>query len=381
VSLDLDRNPVYVIGVGMHPYQNPSSTPYVELGLTAIRAALADAGIAWGDVRAAVVGTALVAVASGRPMLRHLGSNGLSITHVENASATGSTAVRTAIAEIVAGGADVALAVGVDKLTPRPDGFTASGRPGLGNDVIVPVTDFALFAEAYMGMYGVERDALAAVAVKNHRNGLLNPNAQRRESLSLAEVLASPPIAGVLTKHQCCPVGEGAAAVLLASEAGLQRLGIDRSRVVRVAASVSRSERPYLGAEIADKELTRTTTEIALRAAGITPADLDILEVHDAFSIEELAYIEAVGLAAPGEAGAGVLAGRFDIGGECAVSPSGGLISMGHPIGPTGVGQIAEITAQLRGEAGARQHPGARIGLAHMLGVGAVCVEHVLIKD
>lgn len=379
--MNVNTSPVYVVGVGMHPYQAPSTTPYVDLGLTAIRRALEDAGIAWGDVDSAFVGTALVGVASGRPMLRHLGATGLSITHVENASASGSTAVHSAVLAIASGSADVVLSVGVDKPTARPDGFMAGALPSLADDLIAPVTNFALFAAAYLDRFGLGPEVLANVAVKNSRNASRNPNAQRREPLTAAEVLAATPISGVLTKHMCCPVGEGAAAVILASEAALSRLGLDRSRAVRVAASVSRSEQVYDDDSMADQELTRATTRLALDQAGIGPTDLDVVEVHDAFAIEELAYIEAIGLAEPGMAGAGIRAGAFDIGGDCAVSASGGLLSMGHPIGPTGVGQIAEITAQLRGESGPRQHRGARIGLAHMLGLGSVCVEHVLMSE
>jgi len=131
-------------------------------------------------------------------------------------------------------------------------------------------------------------------------------------------------------------------------------------------------------AENFDAALTRETTDIALRDAGITAHDLDVIELHDAFTVEELLYIEGMGLAPPGGAAAQLAEGQFDIGGRVAVSPSGGLLAMGHPIGPTGVGQICEVTAQLRGEAGPRQHPGARLGLAHMVGIGAVCLVHVL---
>src|SRR5699024_6419615 len=130
-----------------------------------------------------------------------------------------------------------------------------------------------------------------------------------------------------------------------------------------------------------DAELTRRTSARALAEAGVSADELDVVEVHDAFSIEELVYIEAVGLTPAGRAAQAVADGEFDIGGRCAVSASGGLESLGHPVGPTGAGQIAEITAQLRGEAGDRQQPDARVGLAHMLGVGTVCIEHVLVRD
>lgn len=142
---------------------------------------------------------------------------------------------------------------------------------------------------------------------------------------------------------------------------------------------MARSERVY-GAKNFDAELTGETVNQAYDEAGIDADDLDVVELHDAFTIEEIFYVEAMGLAKPGGAAAALAAGEFDVGGRVAVSASGGLLSMGHPIGPTGAGQICEITRQLRGEAGARQHPGARTGLAHMVGVGAVCVVHILQK-
>lgn len=374
-------NEAFVVGVGMHPYRQPSQAAYTEMGLTAIRAALADAGLGWTRVDSAYVGTALVGAAAGGPMLRHLGSSPLSIAQVENASASGSTAFRSAVLDVLVGAADVSLAVGVDKPAMRPDGYQASGMAGLADGLVSPVTHFAMLAEQYLRETGATREQLAAVAVKNHRNGERNPYAQRRELVSVEEVLAAPAIAGALTKYQCCPVGEGAAAVLVASGDAVRRLGIDRSRAVRVAASVSRSEEWYAEGLFPDAELTRRTTVRALSEAGVGPDDLDVVEVHDAFSIEEVVYLEAIGLSEPGRAAADVQAGKFDIGAECAVSPSGGLLSMGHPVGPTGVGQISEITMQLRGEAGDRQQPHARVGLAHMLGIGTVCVEHVLIRD
>ena len=194
---------------------------------------------------------------------------------------------------------------------------------------------------------------------------------------TLDEIMAEP-ISGSLTRLQCCPVGEGAAAVVVASDDGIDRLGIDRSRAVRVLASVTRSERLYGPGVGIDAALTAETSNAAFDEAGLAPDDMDVLEVHDAFSIEELLYTEALGFCRPGEAASLVRSGQFDLGGRCAVSPSGGLLAMGHPIGPTGTGQVAEVARQLRGEAGERQQPDARFGMAHMVGIGAVCVVHVL---
>lgn len=376
-----DLRPVYVVGTGLHRYQHKSDTTYVELGLTAVRAALDDAGVDWPSVEAVYNGTAQLGIAPTRIMLRHLGTTGIPMTQVENASASGSSAFRQACLEVAGGVSDVVLAMGVDK----PEGLRLASRKAGVADLVgaraVPFTHFALLANAYMHRHGVGPETIAAVAVKNHRNGANNPYAQRQQERSLEEVLAGPSISGSLTRLQCCPVGEGAAAVIVASAEAIERLGIKRARAIRVLASTLRTERVYSGAANFDAELTRETVAQAYGEAGITPADLDVIELHDAFSIEELLYVEAMGLCAEGGAAGLLESGGLDIGGRCSVSPSGGLLAMGHPIGPTGAGQIVELTRQLRGEAGVRQQPNARTGLAHMVGVGAVCVVHVLQRE
>jgi acetyl-CoA acetyltransferase len=371
--------PVRVVGVGLHPYQRPSDTPYTALGVHAVRAALADAGLAWTDVETAYTGTATTAMGMSRLMYRHLGATGIPMAQVENASASGSTAFRQACIDVAAGLADVAIAVGVDKPLQFSSPQRAAGVRDLVGSRVVPFTHFALLAQRYMYDHGATAEQLAMVAVKNSRNGALNPSAQRRKARTLAEVLAPPQVSGVLTRLQCCPISEGAAAVLVASDDAIERLGLDGDRAVRVLSSVARSETVYDG-ENFDAALTRETAAQALGEAGVTAADLDVVELHDAFTVEELFYIEAMGISPVGRAAADLEAGQFDIGGRVAVSASGGLLAMGHPIGPTGVGQVCEITTQLRGEAGQRQHPGATTGLAHMVGVGAVCIVHVLRK-
>ena len=369
--------PVYVAGIGLHPYQNPSGTPYVSLGLRAVREALTDAGITWPAVESAYVGNALVGMAAGAAMLRYLGITGIPYAQVENASASGSTAFRQAVHEVAAGFTDVSLAMGVDTVDQWRSGPGKAGIRGLADHLSAPFTHFAMLTQRYMYEAGATPEQVALVAVKNHRNGAANPYAQRQKVRTLEEVLAPPVISGVLTRLQCTPVGEGAAAVIVMSEEGLRRHGIPRRRAVQVLASVSRSEQPP-GVENADVALTRVTTSAAYEQAGVSPSDIDVVELHDAFSIEELLYAEAMGFCGPGEAAAQLQAGAFDIGGRVSISPSGGLIAMGHPLGPTGVGQVVEIVRQLRGEAGARQHPGARLGLAHMVGIGPVCLVHIL---
>ncbi len=371
------RRQAWVVGVGLHPYQRPSNTPYTELGVTAIRAALSDAGLEWSDVQTAYTGTATTSMALSRLMYRHLGATGIPMVQVENASASGSSAFRQAYLDVAHGVHDVAIAVGVDKPLNVTMPQRAAGLVDLGADRVSPATHFALVASRYMHDTGATAEDVASVAVKNSRHGALNPNAQRRTERTIDEVLSPPYISGVFTRLQCCPIGEGAAAALVASEEAINRLGLNGDRAVRIRSSALRSETFY-GTENFDAALTAETTTVALKSAGITAGQVDLVELHDAFTVEELLYVEAMGLCKPGQAAAALSAGEFNIGGRVAVNPSGGLLSMGHPIGPTGIGQIAELTTQLRGEAGARQHPLPRIGLAHMVGVGAVCAVHVL---
>ncbi len=378
----MGRNPladraVRVVGIGLHRYQPASSTPFVELGLVAVRAALADAGLQWPNVEAAYVGSALLGMAPGRVLLSRLGATGLAIQQVENASASGSTAVAMAALEVASGRSDVALALGVDKAEGWRVAPSSAGLTNYEAGTVVPFTHFALLAQDYRQRFGTTVEQVAKVAVKNHANGARNPFAQRQKVRTLQEVLADP-ISGSLTRLQCCPVGEGAAAVLVASDEAIKRFGLAPERCPRILSSVTRSEAAYPPGTPIDATLTAETTAKAFAEAGVGPRDLDVIEVHDAFSIEELLYLEAMGYCGPGEAGPLLEQGNFDIGGACAVSPSGGLLAMGHPLGPTGTGQVAELTRQLRGEAGDRQQPHARLGLTHMVGIGAVCVVHVL---
>lgn len=366
-----DLCPVYVVGIEIYRSQFTSETPYIELGL-------ADAGLAWPAVESAYFAKALLPMAPGRAMLRHLGATGLSIVHVENASASGSAAFRHAAIEVAAGITDISLVVGVDKPMPLARAESLARIGSLADDAIAPFTHFAQLADAYAARTGASVEGIALVAVKNHRNGAKNPFAQHQKERTLDEILNGKRIAGRFTSLQCTPVGEGAAAVIVASEAGLLRYGIGLDRAVRVVSSAGRSQRVYDDPTRHDAMLTEETTKIALAEAQVGPRELDVVELHDAFTVEEVEYVEAMGLCAGGQAVPLLKEGAFDIGGRCAISPSGGLIAMGHPIGPTGVGQIGEITRQLRGEAGSRQQPNARIGLAHMVGIGAVCYVHVL---
>src|SRR6218665_3127418 len=210
--------PVYVVGVGLHPYQPLSETPYVQLGLSAARDALTDARVPWEFVDSAYVAKALLPMAVGRPMLRHLGATGLPITHIENASASGSAVFRQACMEVACAMSDISFVIGVDTptaLRPRPEMLT--GIPNLADNAIVPFTPFALLADAYAQQTGCSFEDIARVAVKNLRNASLNPFAQPRRAKTLDEILGGKKGSGPFSPLQCKTVGEGPAALMVAS--------------------------------------------------------------------------------------------------------------------------------------------------------------------
>ena len=340
-------------------------------------ARLADAGLEWSAVETAYTGTATTAMGLSRLMYRHLGASGISMAQVENASASGSTAVRQACIDVAAGLADVAIAVGVDKplkfAMPHP---AAKVRDLVGSRV-APFTHFALLANRYIHDHGATPEQFGMVAVKNSRNGAVNPNAQRQKARTLDEVMAPPLISGPLTRLQCCPVGEGAAAVIVASDDAISRLGLDASRAVRVLASVARSETVYRGRTSTPRSPVRPQPR-----RSPTPASPPATSTWSSCTTRSPSRSCSTSRRSASRPRARLLRsspnGSSTSVDESPSALSGGLLSMGHPIGPTGVGQICELTTQLRGEGGERQHPGARTGVAHMVGVGAVCVVHVL---
>ncbi len=376
-----DLKPVYVIGVGMHRYQFASDTPYIHMGLTALRAALGDAGIGFPDINSAYVGTTGVGMAAGRVMFNHIGSTGLGVTQVENASASGSSAFAQACLEVASGRADVSLALGVDKYGDQKRAVLKEGMNRLCDTAHIPLVRYAIIARRLGREMGLTAEDLAMVASKNHTNGSKNPFAQFQKPRTVEQVLAATRVVGELTSLQCCPRGDGAAAAIVASEDAIRRLGVQGSRPVRVLSSTLATEEPVNGADSASIVTARKVAEQTYAEAGVTADQLDVVELHDAFSIEEIVYTEAFGLTPVGSGNDFLRDGGSAIGGECAVNSSGGLIAQGHPLGPTGVGQIHEIVRQLRGENGERQQPGAKTGMAHMIGLGTVAIAHVLQRE
>lgn len=294
------------------------------------------------------------------------------ITRVENACATGSTAFRNAVLEIKSGAADIALVVGVEKMHEDPEGLI--GRTVLKQlwrrrGMSMPAF-FGLRAQRHMHEYGTTREQIAQVSVKNHENGSKYPHAHQQFTCDTSDVINSPTISDPLTLYDCCPVTDGAAAVLLASEDVVEEYTADPVWVVGSGLStdsVLRNEDESLVGFPA----TQRAAEMAYDEADVGPEDLDVAEVHDCFTITELITYEDLGLCDRGEGGRFIAEGRSELGGEIPVNPSGGLLSKGHPIGATGVAQIVEIYEQLSGTAGAVQvDDDPTTGLQHNIGLG-----------
>lgn len=370
---------VAVIGVGLHPYGKWNDKKPKELAATAINGALTSAGLAWKDVQSAFCGHINLGMTAGARLLEPIGQTGLSITNVENASASGSYAFRGAYFDVASGEFEIALALGVDMLPRRdPKPAAAAAKPESSDNqprpASGPMLKFAQDAQAHMKKYGTTLDQLAQVSVKQHYNAARNPYAQYQEEVTLEQVHNARMVAEPLTVLHCCPMGDGAAAAILVSEDVVKRLGIKHP--IWITASVSqsvRAETPEL------TELTSATAREAYKRAGIGPEDLGLVELHDAATIEEIMYVESLGLCEEGQGGKLVESGATAITGRIPVNTSGGLLAMGHPFGPTGIGQIAEIFWQLRGEAAKRQIPTPpKVGLAHMIGLGGTCIVHVL---
>ena len=383
-----------VAGVGMTQFGKHLETGLKALGADAVQRAVADAGISLDDLDAAYVGNAAAGLVTGQEsirgqvILRSIGLGRLPVVNVENACASGSTALQQASAMVSAGLFDCVLVLGVEKLyhADKQKSFAAfsgavdvealqeilarlrsasvaaggekSSAPGEKRSMFMDI--YAAAARAHMQRYGTTVEQFAAVSAKNSFHGSLNPRAQFREALSVADVLAAPMIAPPLTRPMCSPIGDGAAAVVVVSERRAREIGV--AKPVQVRTSVLRSGWDHGMDEPGTVEVC---AQEAYQEAGVGPTDLDVVECHDASAPAEIMAYESLGLCPKGEGGKLVECGATRLGGRLPVNTSGGLLRKGHPVGATGVAQIVELVEQLQGRAGARQVEGARIGLAH----------------
>ncbi len=361
---------VKVIGAGVIPFGKHPERTLVDMGAEAALLALRDAGLPPSRVEAAFFSNGLAGrlfgdMTIGQNVFWEAGIHRIPVVNVENACTSGSTAFYLASNMVAAGQAETVLVVGAEKMCVPEFGLINSGETEIDTQLgMVAPAGFALRAVRHMAEFGTTREQLARVAVKNRRHAGGNPVAQYRDPVTLEEVLDSPMIVDPLTRFQCCPIADGAAAVVVSSPEAAR--GLDRSVWVESAVLCTGSyENP--------QHLTRWETDyrgcaLAYEQAGIGPRDLDLVECHDAFTISEILHYEALGLCPSGEGGRFVEAGHSALGGRVPVNPSGGLLSRGHPVGATGVAQIVEVVSQLRGEARGRQVENARVGLAHCMG-------------
>lgn len=362
--------PVAIVGVGMVPCGKHPDESLIAMGTEAVLHALKDAGIMPSQVDACFFGNVLGSrlfgdFTMGQHVFWGVGINKVPVVNVENACTSGSTAMYLGYNMVAAGQAEVVLAAASEKMYVPEMGLVDSGRAELGTllGLVAPAT-FGIRARRHMAEFGTTERQLASVAVKNRGHARHNPFAQFREPVTVEEVLSSPMVADPLTRLQCCPIADGAAAVVLCSPAMAKRLG--RGVNIESVALVS-------GDYANPQDLVRwdTVKRAGLKAyekAGIGPEDLHVVECHDAFTITEILNYEALGFCKPGDGGKLVEDGHTKLGGRLPVNASGGLLSRGHPVGASGLVQVAEIVTQLRGEAGARQVEGARVGLTHNMG-------------
>ena len=375
----------YIVGVDMIKFGRFPDKTVPQLGAEAALMALDDCGLQIQDMEALYCGNLGQASAMvGQRVLQEIGQTGMPVVNVSNACATGATAFREAWASVKAGLYDCVLAVGVEQmgkgLLGGAGGKTGIPKEGLLGSGTMP----AVFAEAGMEharKHGTTFEQFAKVSVKNHHHSTLNPKAMYQIETPLEEVMNAEMISYPNTKLMCSVNVDGSAAAVICSESKAKELGLMK-RAIKVRASVLTSD-PWQERDLVMPDVnscTRKAAKAAYEMAGIGPEDVDLVELHDCFATAEILHYENLGLCGDGEAGKLIDDGDVALGGRIPVNVSGGLLSKGHPLGATGIANIYEVSTHLRGEAGARQVEGAKIGLTHVIGLGSACGIHVLEK-
>lgn len=348
----------------------------------AVLAALQDAGMERGAIQAAYVGSVFQGSLGGQRVLKDLGMTGIPIYNLENACSSGGTALAQACLAVSSGQIDRAIIIGVEQLSARGKGPLAldTGDPEIEQGLTMPAL-YAMRTRAYLDKHGGTMEQVVQVTVKNRRHAAANPLAQFRDACTVDEVLASRLVATPITLLQMCPNADGAAAVVVSAEPA----DGPGAKAVRIDASVISSGKFAQGyRDLTVPDISIGAAKAAYEMAGIAPEEVSLAEVHDAASIAEVVYYEALGFCQPGEGLELLTSGATAIGGRIPVNPSGGLLCRGHPLGATGVAQVVEIMWQLQGRAGPRQVEDAKVGLAHCTGGGiwgvdnGACSVHVL---
>jgi acetyl-CoA acetyltransferase len=377
---------VAIIGVGMIKFGRYPEKTVPELAAQAALLALKDAQAEMKDVELLTSGNLYQSNAMvGQRILQIIGQTGIPVVNVSNACATGSTAFREAYFAVASGAYDIAMAIGSEQMGKMGllGGGGGGGDPAYSTEGVVgsglmPAV-FGMAGVEHMRKYGTTFEQFAKVSVKNHKHSVANPYAQYQKEMNLEEVMNSRTVAWPNTLPMCCPTGDGAAAAILCS---MEKAKQYTTKPIRVAASVLTSD-PWTQRDLTMPDintLTRNAAKEAYEKAGIGPENLDLIELHDCFATAELLHYENLGICGEGEAGRMIDEGQTYIGGKIPVNASGGLLSKGHPLGATGVANIAEVVWHLRGEAGGRQVEDAKVGLAHVIGLGSACTIHVLEK-
>ncbi|XP_074122010.1 sterol carrier protein 2 isoform X2 [Sminthopsis crassicaudata] len=386
---------VFVVGVGMTKFQKPGlqdSLDYPDLAKEAGLKALADARVAYSDVEQACVGYVYGESTSGQRAIYHsLGLTGIPIFNVNNNCSTGSTALYMARQLIQGGLANCVLALGFEKMEKGSLGLKYSDRTNPMDKHVEVMVDkygfssapvaaqlFGCAGKEHMEKYGTKIEHFAKIAWKNHNHSVNNPYSQFQQKYNLEEVMNSRKVFDYLTVLQCCPTSDGAAAAILASESFVIQHNLQSQAVEIVAqemvTDLSSTFQEDSMIKVVGFDLSKEAARRCYEKSGLKPKDVNVIELHDCFSANELITYEALGLCAEGKAGELIDRGDNTYGGKWVINPSGGLISKGHPLGATGLAQCAELCWQLRGEAGRRQVPGAKVALQHNLGLGGAAV-------
>lgn len=395
-----NKRSVFVVGVGMTKFVKPltvKNLDYPDMIKEAVEKCLKDSNLTYDKIQHASVGYVFGDSACGQKGLYQLGMTGIPIVNLNNNCATGSSALYLAKKMIEGGLCDCTLALGFEKM--EKGSLMSKWR-----DRVAPLQSFidSLFEIAglapapitaqlfnaagreHMEKYGTTKEHFAKIAQKNHKHSINNPNSQSRQEYSLEEILNSKTVHDLLTIQQCCPTSDGAAAVILASEKFVREHNLF-DRAIEVAAIQMSTDREATFSEknainLVGSDMTKLAADRAYQEANIRPTDVDVIELHDCFSINELITYEALGLCPVGKAKDLIDAGDNTYGGKYVINPSGGLISKGHPLGATGIAQCCELTWQLRNEAGARQVKDAKVALQHNLGLGGAAVVAIYKK-
>lgn len=388
---------VIVAGVGMVPFKKPGqSDSYDVMGANAVKAALADAGVGYADIQQAYAGYVHADSCAGQTTLYHVGISGIPIYNVNNNCSSGSSAFALAAQAVSGGNVDVALAAGFEQMDP---GAIALAYPGKTDpqarhlralQAAHGLTDEELRLPPALVMFGCQVEAvealgvtpetLASITVKSRRHAARSPYAILRHPITVEEILATPPIFRSLRRAFACPPSCGAAAVVVCSERYARQHGI-KTGVALIGQGISSDIAEGIGSgnvmDIMLQSLTARAAEQAYESAGLGPEDMDVIELHDCFTSNEISTYVGLGLCRMEDVNRFVADGDNSYGGRYVICPSGGLLSKGHPLGATGLAQITELVWQLRGQAGGRQVEGARTALQHNVGMGSAGFVHI----